>query len=73
MLSIPREALYSENGKPYVYKVVGGPIETHAGGAGDNQSDTGGDCLGLNEGDTVATGTTTGQPLQVGIPIKVVQ
>jgi HlyD family secretion protein len=28
---------------------------------------------GLKEGDVVATGTTTGQPLQVGVPIKRVQ
>jgi HlyD family secretion protein len=28
---------------------------------------------GLQEGDLVATGTSSGQPLQEGIPIKVVQ
>jgi HlyD family secretion protein len=28
---------------------------------------------GLKEGDVVATGTTSGQPLQIGIPIQVVQ
>ena len=27
---------------------------------------------GLKEGDSVATGTTSGQPLQEGVPIKVV-
>jgi HlyD family secretion protein len=28
---------------------------------------------GLSAGDVVATGTTTGQPLQVGVPIKRVE
>jgi HlyD family secretion protein len=28
---------------------------------------------GLKEGDWVATGTTSGQPLQQGVPIKVLQ
>jgi HlyD family secretion protein len=73
VLSIPREALYSENGKPYVYKVVGDdlkrtPVETGAINLTQVAIRS-----GLKESDVVATGTTNGQPLQEGIPIKQVQ
>jgi len=72
-LSVPREALHSENGKPYVYKVVNGrlvrtPVTT--GTANLTQASI---LSGLKEGDWVATGTTNGQPLQVDVPIKVVR
>lgn len=72
-LSIPREALHSENGKPYVFKVVNDrlmrtPVTT--GTANLTQAPI---LSGLKEGDWVATGTTNGQPLQVDVPIKVVR
>jgi HlyD family secretion protein len=73
VLSIPREALYSENGKPYVYKVVGDQLQRTPVVPGTINLTQVAIDSGLSEGDTVATGTTTGQPLQVGIPIKVVQ
>jgi HlyD family secretion protein len=73
VLSIPREALYSENGKPYVYKVVGDQLKRSPVVPGAINLTQVAIISGLNEGDTVATGTTTGQPLQAGIPIEVVQ
>src|SRR5579862_523049 len=72
-LNIPREALYSENGKPYVFRVVNGELQRAQVVTGAYNMTQIAILSGLKEGDTVATGTTTGQPLQAGIPIKVVQ
>lgn len=73
VLSIPREALYSENGKPYVFKVVGGELKRAPVTTGAYNLTQIAILSGLNPGDTIATGTITGQPLQAGIPIRVVQ
>jgi len=73
VLSIPREALFSENGKNYVFKVVGDGLKRTPVTIGPFNLTQVAILSGLSEGDTVATGTTTGQPLQVGVPIKVVQ
>ncbi|HUN82800.1 MAG TPA: efflux RND transporter periplasmic adaptor subunit [Terracidiphilus sp.] len=73
VLSIPREALYSENGKPYVFKVVGSELRRTPVTTGAYNLTQIAILSGLNNGDTIATGTTTGQPLQAGIPIRVVQ
>ncbi len=70
VLSIPREALYSENGKPYVFKVVGENLRRTPVVTGAINLTQVAIISGLQEGDTVATGTTNGQPLQEGIPIK---
>ncbi len=72
-LSVPREALYSSNGKPYVFKdmnnkLVRTPIETGIVNLTRVAVKS-----GLQEGDWVATGTTSGQPLQEGVPIKAVR
>lgn len=72
-LSIPREALRSENGKTFVYKVVGDELKkTYVVTGAINLSQVA-IVSGLNDGDWIATGTTTGQPLQEDIPIKRVQ
>ena len=72
-LSIPRDALYSENGKTYVFKVVkSGLVKTSVTTGVQNLTQVS-ILAGLSEGDIVATGTTTGQPLQVDMPIKQVQ
>jgi HlyD family secretion protein len=73
-LSIPREALRFENGKYYVFKIVNddemqrvpvtiGPITLTEVAI----------LSGLQTGDWVATGTTNGQPLQLGVPIRVLR
>jgi HlyD family secretion protein len=69
-LSVPREALHAENGKPYVYKVASGGLVRTAVTTGTINLTQVAILSGLNEGDWVATGTTNGQPLQAGVPIK---
>jgi HlyD family secretion protein len=72
-LSIPRQCLYSENGKPYVFKVVDGELKRTWVTLGPYNLTLAAIRSGLKEGDVVATGTSSGQPLQEGVPIKVVQ
>jgi HlyD family secretion protein len=69
-LSLPREALHSQNGKPYVFKVVGDSLVRTPVTIGTINLTQVAITSGLNEGDWVATGTTTGIPLQEGVPIK---
>jgi HlyD family secretion protein len=72
-LVAPREALHSENGKPFVYKVVNDGLVRIPVTTGTISLTQVAILSGLTEGDWVATGTTNGQPLQEGVPIKVVQ
>ncbi len=72
-LSVPREALRLESGKPYVYKVVKGALQRTFVTTGTINLTDVAILSGLAEGDMVATGTVNGQPLQVGVPIKVAQ
>jgi HlyD family secretion protein len=72
-LSVPREALHSENGKPYVYKVVDGYLKRTNVMTGTINLTQVAILSGLNEGETVAVRSANGQPLQEGIPIKVVR
>jgi HlyD family secretion protein len=72
-LSIPREALHYENGKPYVYKIEGDQLKRTPVTTGTFNLMREAIVSGLKEGDTVATGTTNAQPLQEDIPIKVVR
>jgi HlyD family secretion protein len=70
-LTIPREALHSENGKSYVYKVAGNRLVRTPVTIGTPNLTQAPILSGLNEGDWVATGTTNGLPLQEGVPIQV--
>ena len=72
-LSVPREALHSENGKSYVYKVVKGTLQRTYVTTGTINLTQAAILSGLDEGDLVASGSENGQPLQEGIPIKVVR
>jgi HlyD family secretion protein len=72
-LSIPREALHSENGKTYVYKVVKDALQKTYVTVGTLNLTQVAILSGLAEGDQVATGTENGQPLQEGVPVKVVR
>lgn len=72
-LTVPREAVYPESGHPVVYKILDGklvrtPITAGMFNLTDEQI-----LSGLKAGDWVATGSPTGQPLQDGMEIKVVQ
>jgi len=72
-LSLPREALHSENGKPYVFKIVKDGLKKTPVTTGTINLTQVAILSGIEEGDLVATGTANGQPLQEGVPIKVVQ
>jgi HlyD family secretion protein len=72
-LAVPREALHSENAKPYVFKVVDDKLVRTAVTIGTPNLNLAPILTGLQEGDYVATGTTNGLPLQEGVPIKVVR
>jgi HlyD family secretion protein len=72
-LSVPREALYRENGKPYVFRVVNGELVRTPVTTGTINTTREAIASGLKEGDWVATGTTSGLPLQEGVQIKVVR
>ena len=70
-LNIPREALRSEAGKPYVFKVEGEELRKVPVTPGTINLTQAAILSGLNQGDRVATSTVNGQPLQEGLPIKV--
>jgi HlyD family secretion protein len=69
-LSIPREALRSENGKTFVYRIDGEELKKTFVVTDAINLTQAAILSGLKDGDLVATGTTTGQPLQEGVPIK---
>jgi len=69
-LSVPREALHIENGKSFVFKVVEDELKRTQVVTGSLNLTQVAIISGLNAGDWVATGTTSGQPLQEGVPIK---
>ena len=73
VLSIPREALFTQGGQPYVYKVVDNDLMKTSVQIGTPTLTQVAILSGLKEGDRVAIGTTSGQPLQEGIPIKVMR
>ncbi|MGC9157786.1 MAG: efflux RND transporter periplasmic adaptor subunit [Terracidiphilus sp.] len=72
-LSVPREALYLDNGRTCVYKVVGDRLQKVFVKTGTINLTQVAILSGLKEGDKVATGTMTGIPPRAGVPIKVVQ
>jgi HlyD family secretion protein len=72
-LTVPREALHSENGRAYVFKIVNNGLQRTFVTTGTINLTQVAILSGIKEGDLVATGTPSGQPLQEGVPIKVVQ
>jgi HlyD family secretion protein len=72
-LTIPREALRSENGKSYVYKLVKDELQKTPVTIGTLNLTQVAIVSGLAEGDQVATGTVSGLPLREGVPVKVVR
>ena len=70
-LSVPREAVHIENGKTYVYKVVGDELVRTPVTTGTYNLTRQAIVSGLKEGDWVATGSISGEPLQEGVPVKV--
>ena len=72
-LSVPREALHSRTASPTSIRWSNDRLVRTPVTIGTINLTQVAILSGLNEGDLVATGTTSGQPLQEGIPIKVVQ
>jgi HlyD family secretion protein len=70
-LSMPREALHSENGQYYVYKIVGSQLKRTQVTIGAPTLTQVPILSGLEEGDWVATGTINGEPLQESVPIEI--
>jgi HlyD family secretion protein len=70
-LSMPREALHSENGQYYVFKINGSELKRTPVTIGAPTLTQVPILSGLQEGDWVATGTINGEPLQQGVPIKI--
>jgi HlyD family secretion protein len=73
VLSVPREALHSASGKSFVYRVVGDKLVKTPVVIGTFNLTQVAILSGLKDGDLVATGTTTGLPMQEGVPVEVVQ
>jgi HlyD family secretion protein len=72
-LTIPREALRSENSKNYVFKVVKDGLQKTPVTVGTLNLTQVAILSGLEAGDQVATGTVSGLPLREGVPVKVVR
>jgi HlyD family secretion protein len=73
VLVIPRDALFFEQGSPYVYRVANGSLHRAQVTLGKLNLSEAQVVSGLKAGDVVATGTTNGQPLGDGQPVKIVQ
>ena len=73
-LYVPREALHTENGLNYVYKIEHEKLRRMAVQVGSTLNLTQIQILsGVSVGDVVALGTTTGQPLSDGIAVQAAQ
>lgn len=66
-LNIPREALHTERGRSYVYRVVDGTLRRTAVTVGNLNLTQVEILTGLKEGDVVALGSTNGQPIGDGV------
>jgi HlyD family secretion protein len=69
-LSIPREALHVENGKPFVFEVIDNELKRTPVQYGTMNLNQVAIISGIKAGDWVATGSISGQPLQEGVPIR---
>jgi HlyD family secretion protein len=69
VLTIPREALHSENGKSYVYLLHGKVLRRHQVTVGSRNLTQVQVLNGLAENDVVALSTTNGEPLAEGVPV----
>jgi HlyD family secretion protein len=72
-LTVPRESLHSEGGKPYVYRVVKGVLARTPVTIGTPNLTQVPITSGLSDGDQVATISMNGMALEDGLPVKVVR
>jgi HlyD family secretion protein len=68
-LNIPREALHTENGQPYVYRVDDGTIHRTSVKVGNLNLTQVEILSGVKEGQVVALGSTNGQPIGDAVPV----
>ena len=73
VLSVPREALHSEQDQSYVYRVENGTLHRTAVKRGDINLTQVQILSGLKEGDVVALGSTNGQQVGDGVAVKIAQ
>lgn len=73
VLVIPRDALFYDQGMPFVYRVVGGYLHRTPVTIGRLNLSEVQIVSGIEAGDVLATGTTNGQPLGDGQPVEIVQ
>jgi HlyD family secretion protein len=71
VLTIPREALHSENGKDYVYLLRGKVLRRQQVKAGARNLTQVQIVSGLTSNATVALSTTNGEPLSEGVPVHI--
>jgi HlyD family secretion protein len=71
-LTVPREALHTEGGHDYVYVVSGGSLRRDPVEVGVLNLTSVQILSGLKDHAVVALGTTNGQPISEGVPIRVV-
>jgi HlyD family secretion protein len=71
VLTIPREALHSENGKDYVYVLHGNKLKRQPVTKGALNLTQVQILSGLADNATVALSTTNGEPLAEGVPVHV--
>ncbi len=73
VLTVPREALHSEGGQNFVYRLAGGILHrapVSVGAINLTQVQITG---GLGEHDVVALRTTNGEPIADGVPVRTIQ
>jgi HlyD family secretion protein len=73
VLTVPRESLHSENGKPYVFRIVNGVLARTPVVTGKINLTEVAVVSGLKDGDVVATSSLNGLPLEDGVSVKVVR
>ncbi len=72
VLTIPREALHTEAGADYVFLVAGEAVHRQPVTIGSINLTQVQVLTGLKDGDTVALGTTSGESITEGVPVRVV-
>ena len=72
-LNIPREALHTDRGRSYVFRIVNGTLRRTQVTVGNLNLTQVEILTGLKEGDQVALGSTNAQPLVDGMPITEVR
>ncbi len=72
-LIVPHAALHREAGKDYVYLVKGSTVKRRAVTTGATNLTQVQILSGLADGDVVALGTSNGEPLSEGVPIREIQ